>query len=592
MQSCYMEQQPYTQQAFYQDSSCQSSRYQEQPRVFYLQSTSSMQYPFSDASNPSQSQAQMFTYTLGPQQQMLLSPLPFVDSGMMDTQSVFSSSSHGLDGCFTPPDSADLSMIGNNGMFPMSAPPMTISPSSLQQISSEIHPSPTASASEISLYVNPQYQQEMDLSTVKKRRLSEGIEEYGLASALTMPKPSDDGQNAHGVTVKRMRKGKTEESTLVGYTNFTANYSDATTSSKRSEGSTSDGGSNLSLPLRRHLAGGKKKNPPPGGFKPWNTSPASSHLPSGSECINPVTGEVSLPNLENLTKEEIRKVKNRASAQRSRTRKSEQTYELRMENAKLLERMEIVKQALKEARPDLCESLALDKPEPCLLSYDNGPAGRCEGMLNEDEERAHMQMLVQGLRTQLDSERNQRVAAEQKVSRLQRELDRRSPSLVDLSASSTVTTTPSGCPISPKLTLDQVAERENAVLVRMASDLDDADMDDGTLCSIPTSPTFRKAASVGKSAQSVTLTESGRQVAVNGFAVVKREELEAELTEPLSMQEEKGPLMFVSARDWPFLMSDLTSIFQCRSCWSPWHSLHYLPPTDLLRRLRLVRQHL
>ncbi|KAJ9105264.1 hypothetical protein QFC21_001631 [Naganishia friedmannii] len=552
MQSSYMEQQQYLHQPFYQDSGCQSNQFQEQPRVFYLQPTSSIQYPYSDVSCPSQSQAQMFTYALGPQhqQQMSLAPLPLVDSGLMDTQTVFSSSSNGLDGYFTPPSSADLSMMGNNGMFPMSAPPMTISPSSLQHVFSEHQQSPSTSASEISSYVNPYFQQEMDVSMVKKRRrLSEEMEEHGLANACTMPKPQEDPQYARGVAAKKMRKGKSEESSLLGYVENTSNsHSDATTataSPKRSEASVSGSPSSISLPLRRQFAGGKKKNPPPGGFKPWNTSPASSHLPSGSDCINPVTGEVSLPNLENLTKEEIRKVKNRASAQRSRTRKSEQTYELRMENAKLLERMELVKQALKEARPDLCESLALDKPESCLLSYDNGLAGRGEGIYNEDEERAHMQMLIQGLRTQLDSERNQRVAAELKVSRFQRELDSRLPVLVKLSSSSIVTASPNGCPISPKLTLDQAAERENAVLVRMASDLDDADMDDETLCSVPTSPTFPKVGSAIKSMQSVTQTESGRQVAVNGGVVVKRESQEAGLMESVSMQEEKGALMFV-----------------------------------------------
>ncbi|KAJ9120874.1 hypothetical protein QFC22_002809 [Naganishia vaughanmartiniae] len=556
MQSSYMDQQPYSQQAFYQDSTGQSNQFKEQPRVFYLQPTNASQYQFTDVSDPfqsHQSQAQMFTYTLGPQQQTLLSPLSYVDSGMMDTQTVFSSSSNGMDGCFTPPSSAELPMIGSNGMFPMSAPLMTISPSSLQHFPHEFHQSPITSASEISPYINPQFQQEMDASTVKKRRLSEGIEEHGLANALTLAKPQEDAQCMRGVTAKKMRKGSNEESILVGYVDDASNsHSDtttATTSSKASEGSISDGQCNLSLPLLRHLAAGsKKKNPPPGGFKPWNTSPASSHLPSGSECINPVTGEVSLPNLENLTKEEIRKVKNRASAQRSRTRKSEQTYELRMENAKLLERMELVKQALKQARPDLCESLALDKPEPTLLSYDNGLAGRCDGMFNEDEERAHMQMLIQGLRTQLDSERNQRVAAEQKVSRLQRELDSGSPILVKSSSSPIVTASPNDCPISPKLTLDQVAERENAMrVVRMAGDLDDADMDDETLCSVPTSPIFNKSGCATKSAQSVTQTESGRQVASSGAVMVKREEQEEGSLEALSMRDEKGALMFVSS---------------------------------------------
>lgn len=479
---------------------------------------------------------------------MLLSPLTFVDSGIMDTQTVFSMSSNELDSSFTPPSSADLSMMGNNGMFPMSAPPMTISPSSLQHMSAEFHQSPMTSASEISSYVNPEFQQEMNVSIAKKRRLSEEREEHGLANALTMVKPEQDASCPRGVTAKKMRKGRNEEAIPVGPVDNTSDsHSDdktVTTSPKLLQGSVSADQCNISLPLRRHLAGAKKKNPPPGGFKPWNTSPASSHLPSGSECINPVTGEVSLPNLENLTKEEIRKVKNRASAQRSRTRKSEQTYELRMENAKLLERMQSLKQALKEARPDLCESLALDKPEPTLLSYDNGLAGRCEGMFNEDEERAHMQMLIQGLRTQLDSERNQRVVAELKVSRLQRELDSRSAALTRSSPSMSVTASSSNCPISPKLTLDQVAERENAIrIVRMASDLDDADMDDETLCSVPTSPTSNKTGFAGKSVQSITQTESGRQVAV---ALVKREQQEEEPTESVPMRDEKGPLMFVS----------------------------------------------
>ncbi|KAJ9108113.1 hypothetical protein QFC19_002578 [Naganishia cerealis] len=554
LQTPLMEQQQYLQQGFYQDSPCQSNQFQEQPRVFYLQPATSRQFPFSEASDYSQTQAQMFTYSLAPQQQLLLSPHPCADGGGLDTQNCFSLSTNGMDGCFTPPGSADLSVMSNNGIFPTSAPSMTISPSSLQHVPSELHQSPTSCASEVTTYVNPQFHQDMDVPIVRKRRLSEELKEHGnLTTVSSAGIEQDGGRSICKVSAKKLRKDNDSETNLLGNVKAASTSpSDilmATTSSKGFEGSMSDGQSNHSLPLRRHLAVGKKKNPPPGGFKPWNTSPASSHLPSGSECINPITGEVSLPNLENLTKEEIRKVKNRASAQRSRTRKSEQTYELRLENAKLIERMELIKQALKEARPDLCQSLSLDKPEPSLLSYDNGLAVRCEGMYTEDEERRHMQMLIQGLRTQLDSERNQRALAEQKVSRLQRELDSHSPISTQSSSPSIATVSPPSCPVSPKLTLDQVAERENAIrIVRMASDLDDADMDDETLCSVPASPTFHAAGSTGAPLQYVAQTDIGRQVVVSGAPLaVKREEQElgSIKLESSSMRDEKGALMFV-----------------------------------------------
>lgn len=139
-------------------------------------------------------------------------------------------------------------------------------------------------------------------------------------------------------------------------------------------------------------------------FKPWNTSPASSHLPSGSACINPVTGEVELPDLQNLTKEEIRKVKNRASAQRSRTRKSEQAVTLREENAKLRHQIEVLNAKIegREPNPESVNALAA--------------AARLE--LDHDEEKAAMQNMIQALRDEVMRERHAREMAEHEIARL------------------------------------------------------------------------------------------------------------------------------------------------------------------------------
>lgn len=151
-------------------------------------------------------------------------------------------------------------------------------------------------------------------------------------------------------------------------------------------------------------ADGTSGAPKKKSFKPWNTSPASSHLPSGSACINPVTGEVELPDLQNLTKEEIRKVKNRASAQRSRTRKSEQAVTLREENAKLRHQIEVLTAKIegREPNPESVNALVA--------------AARLE--LDHDEEKAAMQNMIQALRDEVMRERHAREMAEHEIARL------------------------------------------------------------------------------------------------------------------------------------------------------------------------------
>jgi hypothetical protein len=389
--------------------------------------------------------------------------------------------------------------------------------------------------------MNPRFQQ-AEASDSKKRRMSSdhgNQEDSTLSNANSVA--DQYGDQSSKSARKRSRKTKTEEPAAPGDTATASPVSCSafeTQNSMQSWTTVEDTKSALATTLHKHHGTSKKKNPPPGGFKPWNTSPASDHLPSGSECINPITGEVSLPNLENLTKEEIRKVKNRASAQRSRTRKTEQTYELRLENAKLMERIEALKKSLKDVRPDLCVSLALDKPEPSLLSSDNSLAMRCEGTFHEDEEKQHMQMLIHGLRSQLDSERNQRVAAERKISYLEREIE-----MLAFASS----TTPSISTAS-KLTLDQVAERENAIrIVYPANDLPHVDMDDDVLCSVTSSPVLHKPTSVTVSACAARPSKSERFAASVVAPQIKSEtEQPTTIVKTLTSSEQAGALMFVS----------------------------------------------
>lgn len=160
----------------------------------------------------------------------------------------------------------------------------------------------------------------------------------------------------------------------------------------------------------------KKKIPPPGGFKPWNTSPSSSHLPSGSACINPVTGEVELPPMENLTKEEIRKVKNRASAQRSRTRKGELLGGLMEEVNRLRERLREVTNGAEGGDTDDASIGAeefLRKTHAARSARGGSVLGGGSATGHEnDEEREGMKMLIERLRAEVIEEKKGREAAQ------------------------------------------------------------------------------------------------------------------------------------------------------------------------------------
>lgn len=160
--------------------------------------------------------------------------------------------------------------------------------------------------------------------------------------------------------------------------------------------------------------GKKKKIPPPGGFKPWNTSPSSSHLPSGSACINPVTGEVELPPMDNLTKEEIRKVKNRASAQRSRTRKGELLGGLMDEVNRLRERLRDVTNGAEGGDGDDASMGAEEflRKTHAARSARGGSVMSSTGSIGRDEEKEGMKMLIERLRAEVDHERKSREAAE------------------------------------------------------------------------------------------------------------------------------------------------------------------------------------
>lgn len=520
----------YAQQTFYQDPM------QEQPHSFYLQSVPTMQRSYSTHPSIPDGQEQMFAYACGPQQPTFLPSNVLCDNGLMVVQAGHEFAINHLEGSVTPPEAADPSaLMGNGSVFFGTGPAMTISPSSLH--SSDIDQS--SSLSEVEAFVSPQLDQVNDCNSKKRRMTSEDGHQQEISRAG--PAAEQSVEQSSPKSRKRSRKVKAEEQTetppLASCSALATQDSPLWTTAIPSS---QDSKAAVTVTLRKpHGGAGKKKNPPPGGFKPWNTSPASSHLPSGSDCINPITGEVVLPNLENLTKEEIRKVKNRASAQRSRTRKTEQTYELRVENTKLMERIEALKKALNEARPDLCASLALDRPEPTLLAADN--TMRFDGQFTEDEEKQHMQMLINGLRSQLDAERNQRVAAEQKISTLQRELE-------TLSSASTVTSpafvsVPVAIP--SKLTLDQVAERENAVpdSFRIRT-LQRVEPDDDVLRSVSTTPVFHQTP-VMRSTRSSAGPRPGQ---VLGFpAIVKAEPNDGqEAGVALSDNENKCALMFVS----------------------------------------------
>lgn len=165
----------------------------------------------------------------------------------------------------------------------------------------------------------------------------------------------------------------------------------------------------LTVPL-----GKKKKVPPPGGFKPWNTSPSSSHLPSGSACINPVTGEVELPPMDNLTKEEIRKVKNRASAQRSRTRKGELLGGLMDEVNRLRERLRDVTNGAEGGDGDDASMGAEEflRKTHAARAARGGSVMSSTGSIGRDEEKEGMKMLIERLRAEVENERKAREAAE------------------------------------------------------------------------------------------------------------------------------------------------------------------------------------
>jgi len=143
--------------------------------------------------------------------------------------------------------------------------------------------------------------------------------------------------------------------------------------------------------------------PPPAPKRPWNTSPQSTHLPSGSQLINPLTNELDLKPelLEGLTKEEIRKVKNRASAQRSRTRKWEVQEGLKGENERLREELERLR----------AEMEGNDEEAAAPVT----PA--------RDEEKEALKALVEKLRAQVRAEQAGRMKAEAEVWSLKAQLE-------------------------------------------------------------------------------------------------------------------------------------------------------------------------
>lgn len=474
----FIDQPQYTQPFFYQDS------LQGQPQVFYLQ-PQPMQYSYSNSTSVCEGSEPLFTYSINQPQSLAITASMPLENADFDRVS-YSCPIQSSDGSITPSITADPSVVmGSGGGFFADAPAMTISPTSLQRTPIDPEHSPLTSVSDTESFAPQQIDTE---ETSRKRRMS-----CAEIKELTMVSGRQDSGLAQAAPVssrKRSRQDQGECSLTPSATTTPGSQSgsqDTTQNWETVDRVPDQPKTVLANTLRKQLGMSKKKHAPPGGFKPWNTSPASSHLPSGSDCINPITGEVSLPNLENLTKEEIRKVKNRASAQRSRTRKSEQAFELRLENAKLMERLESVKQVLRDARPDLCASMALDRPEPPLLSLDHAPAVHVDELSSQEDERSHMQMLIHGLRDQLDTERNQRIAAEQKIAKLQCQIKSLSTTIID-----TPPISPPGVVVA-KMTLDQVAERENALrIVDATSEMSQVEFDRNIPLSLSEAPAVCK----------------------------------------------------------------------------------------------------
>ncbi len=158
-------------------------------------------------------------------------------------------------------------------------------------------------------------------------------------------------------------------------------------------------------------ASGNLLAPPPPPKRPWNTSPQSTHLPSGSQLINPLTNELDLKPelLQGLTKEEIRKVKNRASAQRSRTRKWEVQEGLKGENERLREELERLRNEMEG-----------NEEEESSGGGGGGGGGNGGG---KDEEKEGLKALVEKLRKEVGQERKARLKVEAEVWSLKAQLE-------------------------------------------------------------------------------------------------------------------------------------------------------------------------
>lgn len=161
--------------------------------------------------------------------------------------------------------------------------------------------------------------------------------------------------------------------------------------------------------------------PAPAPKRPWNTSPQSTHLPSGSQLINPLTNELDLKPelLEGLTKEEIRKVKNRASAQRSRTRKWEVQEGLKGENERLREELERLRNEMEgneedEDAPELGTERRVGQVPAVAPPLVPPP---------RDEEKEAMKSLIERLRREVAEEKAARAKAEAEVWSLKAQLD-------------------------------------------------------------------------------------------------------------------------------------------------------------------------
>lgn len=151
-----------------------------------------------------------------------------------------------------------------------------------------------------------------------------------------------------------------------------------------------------------------------------------------------------------------------------------------------------------------------------------------------------MQMLIAGLRSQLDAERNQRVAAEQKISTLELQLETLA------SASISACPVPGLVTIPSKLTLDQVAEREGAVHDSFPiRTLRRVDTDDEVLRSVSTTPVFHQTPIMGPSRFAGAST-SDQPLGFADVIPVKTELNDRRTSHALSHTEEKCGLMFVS----------------------------------------------